>query len=62
MELSWEAPAAYEAQAAKDGFLYYDANEVAECCKKDGVHLDAENHKKLGEAMAAWIKSEMEGR
>ena len=60
MELSWEAPAAFEAQAEKDGFLYYDANEVAECCKKDGVHLDAENHKKLGEAMATWIKNIME--
>lgn len=61
MELSWEAPAAYKTQAEKDGFLYFDANEVAECCKKDGVHLDAANHKKLGIAMAAWIKNEMEG-
>ena len=62
VELSWKASEAYEAQAKKDGFLYFDANEVAVCCKKDGVHLDAENHKKLGEAMAEWIKSEMEGR
>ncbi len=59
MELSWEAPAAFKAQAEEDGFLYFDANEVAECCKKDGVHLDAANHKKLGIAMAAWIKGNL---
>lgn len=56
VELSWEAPKAYKAQAEKNDFLYFDANEVAVCCKKDGVHLDAANHKKLGIAMAAWIK------
>lgn len=62
MELSWEAPEAFAKQAEEDGFLYFDANEVAVCCKKDGVHLDAANHKKLGIAMAAWIKEKMEGR
>lgn len=59
VELSKEGPAAYKAQAEKDGFMYFDANEFAVCCKKDGVHLDEENHKKLGEAMAAWIKENL---
>lgn len=61
VELSWEAPEAFAKQAEKDGFLYFDANEVAVCCKKDGVHLDVANHKKLGIAMAVWIKEQMEG-
>ena len=51
------APEAFRRQAEKDGFLFFDANMHAVCGKKDGVHLDAENHRKLGEAMAAWIKS-----
>lgn len=58
--LSRKAPAAFAKQAEKDGFLYFNANEYAVCCKKDGVHLDAENHKKLGTAVAAWIKDIME--
>lgn len=57
--LSRKGPAAFAKQAEKDGFLFFDANEHAVCCKKDGVHLDAENHKKLGEAFAAWLKEEM---
>ena len=55
--LSEQAPAAFKAQAQKDGFLFFDANEYAVCGRKDGVHLDAENHRKLGEAFAAWIKT-----
>ncbi len=58
--LSRKAPEAFAKQAEKDGFLYFNANDHAVCCKKDGVHLDAENHKKLGEAFAAWLKETME--
>lgn len=61
IKITEEAPEAFKAQAEKDGFLFFDANEHAVCGRIDGVHLDAENHRKLGEAMAAWIKEVMEG-
>lgn len=47
---------AYEKQAEKEGFLYFDANKYARCGSIDGVHLDAENHRKLGVAFASWLK------
>lgn len=56
IEIAKKLPEAYRKQAEKDGFLYFDANQYARCCKLDGLHLDAENHKKLGEAFAAWVK------
>lgn len=62
IEMSERAIDIYERVAAEEGFLFFDANMYAKCCKKDGVHLDAENHKKLGKAFAAWIKDLEEGR
>lgn len=56
IEIAKKLPQAYKKQAEKDGFLFFDANQYARCCKLDGLHLDAENHRKLGEAFAAWVK------
>lgn len=48
-------PPAYEKKAAEEGFMYFNANEHASCGKKDGTHLDAENHKRLGRAVSQWF-------
>ena len=56
IEIAKKLPAAYEAMAEKLGFMYFDANKYAHCCKLDGLHLDAENHRKLGEAFAQFVK------
>ncbi len=45
----------YEEEARKQGFLFFDAAKHAAAGKIDGLHLDAENHKKLGEAMGYWL-------
>ena len=37
-------------------FYNFDGNKYARCGKWDGIHLDAENHRKMGEAMAEWFK------
>lgn len=60
IEVSKTVAAAFEKQAKKDGFLYFNANEFARCSTADGVHLDAENHRKMGIAAAEWIKDMME--
>ena len=46
---------AYRAVAEKNGFLFFDAAKYAEPGRIDGLHLDEENHRKLGEAFAAWL-------
>lgn len=44
-------------QAVSKGFLFFDAAEHARPGTVDGLHLDAENHKKLGEAFAEWVRA-----
>lgn len=56
VEISKTMAAAFEKQAEKDGFLFFDTNLYARCGEPDGVHLDAENHKKMGVAFASWIR------
>ncbi len=48
--------AAYEKEAAKNGFMYFNANLYARCGSMDGTHLDAENHRKMGEAVSRWFR------
>lgn len=48
---------AYEKKAEEEGFLYFNANRYAKCGRTDGTHLDAQNHAKLAEAAAEWIKA-----
>lgn len=56
LEMAKLLPAAYEKKAEQEGFLYFNANEHASCGKADGTHLDAENHKRMGIAVAKWFE------
>ena len=47
--------------AARYGCLFLDAGEFAAASDLDGIHLDAENQRKLGEAVARFVK-ELEGK
>ena len=55
----------YGRVAEKYGCLLLDAGEVARVSDRDGIHLEPEEHRKLGEAVAALAKtilSEKDGR
>lgn len=56
IETSRQTTEAFRRQAEKDGFRFFNTNDHARCGKLDGVHLDEENHRKLGKAFAEWIK------
>jgi len=45
-----------ESMAEKNGCKFFDASNVVEPSKEDGVHLDAENNIKLGKEIAKFIK------
>ena len=49
-------PAAYKAVAERFGCAWLDASELAQPDPADGVHLDAEGHKALAEAVAEKVK------
>ena len=38
--------------AKENSVYYFDAGSVIEASKVDGIHLDEEQHKKLGEAIS----------
>lgn len=57
VEKAKEFASLYCAEASKHSFLFFDAAQYAVPGKEDGLHLDAENHRKLGEAFAAWLLS-----
>ncbi len=46
----------YEAAAREAGCGYFDAGSVAETTPLDGVHLDAENTRAIGKALAPVAK------
>lgn len=46
----------YQKISEKSGCYFFDASEIVEV-GKDGVHIDAKNHKKLGEYLAQFIKA-----
>lgn len=46
---------AFDEEARRCGFLYFDASAHAQPGTADGLHLDEENHRRLGEAFAAWL-------
>jgi len=56
IETAKKVATAFKKKASEEGFLFFDANKVARCGKFDGIHLDAENHKKMGTAMAEWFR------
>ncbi len=47
----------YKKQAKKLGMYFFDAAKYAEASDIDKMNLDADNHKKFAEAMAAFIKA-----
>ncbi len=57
VQKSIEFPAAFRRVADEQGFRCMDAQAFAETSHVDGVHLDAENHRKLAEAICREIKA-----
>ena len=49
----------YRRVADKYGCVLLDAGEVARASERDGIHLEADEHRKLGEAMAASVKESL---
>ena len=56
VKVSRELAAWYKTLAEMYGCEYLDAALYVQASDADGVHLDAENQKKLGEVMAEQIK------
>src|SRR5215216_4593077 len=51
----------YRRVAQKYGCLLLDAGEVVRASDRDGIHLEADEHRKLGEAVAALAKKSVGG-
>ena len=49
----------YRRVAKKYGCVLLDAGEVARASERDGIHLEADEHRKLGEAVAASVKESL---
>jgi lysophospholipase L1-like esterase len=47
--------AAFEAIARERGCRFFDAGKVTSTSSVDGVHLDAEQHRTLGQALAETV-------
>ena len=58
VEKSRQLFAAYQAALGADCRLL-DAAAWAQASEKDGVHMDAEDHRRFAENLAEWIKSEL---
>ena len=54
---SQEFGTAYALVADEYGGDIFDASEIAECSALDGIHLDAENTRRIGEALVAPVKA-----
>ena len=59
-EASRRLSAQYEALADEAGCGFFDAGAVAETSPLDGVHLDAANTRKIGEALAPLVRVMLE--
>jgi lysophospholipase L1-like esterase len=55
-EKSQRLPSLYEAWAQRLGCAYLDAQEVVEPSLHDGLHLEAREHQKLGEAITKAVR------
>jgi lysophospholipase L1-like esterase len=55
-EKSKEFSRQYRRVAQKNGCMLLDAGEVVRASDRDGLHLEAAEHRKLGEAVAASVK------
>jgi lysophospholipase L1-like esterase len=56
VELSGKLPPMYRAVAAECGAAFLDAGKYIKSSPADGIHLEAEDHYKLAEAVAQSIK------
>ena len=56
IESSLQFAREYERVAKTYGCLFLDAGTVIHAVEQDGVHLDAENHRKLGASVAKFLK------
>jgi len=56
VELSKELPQYYEPFARETGAFFLDAGKIIQSSAVDGIHLDAQEHRKLAEAVADIIK------
>jgi len=55
-EKSRKFPTHYQRFAEQSGCGFLDAGEVIVSSDIDGIHLEAEEHRKLGEAVAARVR------
>jgi hypothetical protein len=55
-------PAAYERIATEERCHYFDAGQVTASSVVDGVHLDADQHTVLGQALAEVVSSLLRSR
>ena len=53
--------AAYEGVARELGCRFFDAGQVTASSRVDGVHLDADQHRALGQALARVVASALGG-
>ena len=58
IEKSQQLYPAYQRELGSDCRLV-NAAEWAQASEKDGVHMDAENHRRFAEKLAEWIQSEL---
>jgi lysophospholipase L1-like esterase len=56
IELSKQLPPLYRALAHECGADFLDAGKIVKSSPADGIHLDPEEHRKLAEAVADWVK------
>ena len=60
VERSMQLADAYKAVADANGWEFFNAAEYGKASPKDGVHMDAESHKRLGKAFAQKVKQMLE--
>ena len=60
-KLSMELAGWYQELSKMYGCSYLDASKIAVASDSDACHLDAENQKKLGRAVADYIREQMNG-
>lgn len=56
IKVSKELAEAYEALAGKCGCDFLDGSKVTQVSEIDGLHLDAEGHGRLAEAVCGWVR------
>ena len=56
IEVSKELAREYERLAGECGYGFLDASKATQVSGADGLHLDAQGHRKLAEAVSEWVK------